>query len=353
MAYEKQTWVDNVTPATDDRLNHIEDGIEQVYADVDETLEPYVSHDGSPAVGDLLKVKSLNPLIVERQAGPQERLFSKYGAIHPMDDEFDDGVIDPVWIETHVMNPTATTVMEGAGVLSIKHNGATDTTTQPTHAWMKPIQQLSYPFVIEGAFRCFRRYATNYMMWGLIMTDGLLSTSKAMWMMPYSSTATGGNAHTLSVRYGTRSNVATDALSGSQTWEHPSGPLYQRLTAVSADLWRGEYSVDGVQWVQVPTADWSYAMTPTHVGFAMGSWGTASGQKIGSVEYFRVYQPPHERGRDDLLGMVDSVSASYVFSVSDTNPMFVFDDVEASLGFSAEALSESGLLDDVTPEIIP
>lgn len=349
MAYEKQTWIDDVTPATADRLNHIEDGIEQVYADVDESLEPYVAHDGTPQVGDMLSVKSINPLVVERRGLPQDRLLVKGGAVHAMDDEFDDGVISPSWIESHVMNPTVTVATEAAGVFSIKHAGTADTTTQPTHAWLKPIESMSYPFVIEGAFRSFRRYATNYMMFGLLMTDGLLSSSKAMWMMPYASTSTAA-AHTLSTRYGTRASVATD--SGSVTWEHPGGPLFQRLTAVSANQWRAEYSPDGVSWIQYPAADWTYAMTPTHVGFAVANWAIGGNQAVGTVEYFRVYQPPHERTITDRLGVLDGNSPSFVYNLTETNPLLAFDSIVVEFTEHEELTSPGlGLLDDISMEI--
>lgn len=367
MSYEKQTWIDDVTPATADRLNHIEDGIEQVYADVDESLEPYVSHDGTPQVGDLLAVKSVSPLVVERRGLPQDRSLVKGGTVHPMDDEFDDGVYSG-WTEYHVMNPTVTTTTEAGGLLSIRHSGTTDTTTQATHGWYKSISNLSYPFVIEGAFRAFRRYAVNYQMWGLIMTDGLTTASKAMWMMPYASTATAA-AWTLSTRYGTINSVNTD--SGSQTWEMIGNAQFQRLTAVSANLWRAEYSPDGVSWIQWPVADFSYTMTPTHVGFAMANWASGGNQLVGSVEYFRVYQPPHERSRTDALGMTDSRSVSFVYSASEINPMFLFDSISVvvndeevvqtgvglldtvvvEVGYNSETLSNLGSLDDITSEV--
>jgi hypothetical protein len=219
----------------------------------------------------------------DRFLDPAVRRLTASGASHVLDDEFQDEVYSG-WIESHT-NAVAVTTIERGGVLSI-HNPGGDAASHAAHAWLKEIPNLTYPFSVEVGLRGFRRYATNYQMMGPIFTNGTLSSSNCVWMMPYSSTAT-ATAHTLSTRTGTRTNVATD--SGSQTWEHPGGILHCKLTAVSLNTWGAQYSPDGVQWIRYPANDFAFTMTPTHVGFASGTWGGGT-ENVTTVEYFRVVQ---------------------------------------------------------------
>jgi hypothetical protein len=212
--------------------------------------------------------------VIERRLGSEP---------HVLDDEFTDENYSG-WTEVH-LNAVAVTTIEKAGVLSIYSPGG-DATTQASHNWLKEIPALTFPFSVQIGARMMRRYATNYQMFGPIMTNGLLSTSACVWMMPYASTSTAA-AHTFSTRYGTLASVGTD--SGSLTFEHVGSILHMRLTAVSSTFWRAEYSPDGVSWIQYPVADFIYGITPTHVGFALGSWSVTT-PMIATVEYFRVIQ---------------------------------------------------------------
>lgn len=58
MAYEKQTWVDGVTPLDAEHLNHMEEGISQASAkteEMEEKIPSYVDNAIANAIGTALE----------------------------------------------------------------------------------------------------------------------------------------------------------------------------------------------------------------------------------------------------------------------------------------------------------
>lgn len=219
----------------------------------------------------------------------RDRAWQKATAAVSLDDEFNDSSLDSSWVryDTTAAGSAPVVYTEGADVLNINHAGSASDNTGPAHALLKPLGALTFPCTIEAAFRMWRRYATNYQMFGLIFTDGTSQTSKGLWINPYSSTNTatawtvrtcGWNALNTSEAYSPGPNV---------TYEMIGGPMYQRLVWTAANTWQSYFSCDGVGWHKLPSADMSFTMTPTHVGFAMSTWNVNT-PCMGSVEYFRV-----------------------------------------------------------------
>jgi len=218
----------------------------------------------------------------------RDRAWQKATAASTLDDEFNDSSLDPAWVryDTAAVGATPVVWTEGADVLSVVHQGSASDNAGPAHCLLRPIGALTSPMTIEGAFRMMRRYATNYQMWGLIMTDGVAQSSKAVWVMPFGNTGIGAS-NQLSTRVFARLDGGEAAAYGNTNWELIGGAWYQRLRWSAANTFQTEYSCDGVSWYRFPTADISFTMTPTHVGVGLSTW-TQNVPCMGSVEYFRV-----------------------------------------------------------------
>jgi hypothetical protein len=212
---------------------------------------------------------------------PRGLLQAPAESLSGLSDEFDDELLSG-WTR-YSLNSAEIVEVETDGVLSIYHPGG-DASAQAAHSWLKPISQLAYPFTVTLASRHLRRYATNYQMFGPIVTNGTDSTAPCLWMMPYASTAT-TSAFTCSTRTGTLGSISSTIV--NETWEFVGGGrVWQRITGVSEGVWKTEYSVDGITWVPVPVTDFSHTLVPTHVGFSLSTWGIAVRNAV-TVELFR------------------------------------------------------------------
>jgi hypothetical protein len=221
------------------------------------------------------------------ETGIGDRVWNRGTATaHALDDEFNDGSLDPAWTRID-QNANSVVYTEAADLLSINHAGG-DGATFAAHHLVKPLGGMTYPVTIEAAFRMFRRYATNYQMFGLCMTSGTTTAASAIVMRPYGNTG---------VAFGTTlSGGWYAAISGGETtgivspelaMEGWGGPLYQRLRWSAANTFQMYWSGDGVGWYQYPTTSITQTFTPTHVGFCMSTWG-GTNRCFGSLEYFRV-----------------------------------------------------------------
>lgn len=192
-------------------------------------------------------------------------------------DEFDGTALDPAWAQ---VDSSGTTLwVPKRGILSARtfNQAASD-----ANALLYP-RALAVGETLETCVRVVSPL-TNYIMFGLIVTDGVLTTSNCVWLMPFTSTTAG--IYTWSLRHGTVTNVATTVsnLSISQSEFH-----FQRLTRVSADVYKAECSSDGIQWTDFGLAQATKAMTPSHIGVAVSVWSGGAVPRIASFEYLRVY----------------------------------------------------------------
>jgi hypothetical protein len=191
-------------------------------------------------------------------------------------DHFDDASLDVVWTQ---VTPTGTvTWAEGNDVLSSKH---LNQTASDCAGLVKTIGALSYPLVVTTAIRLLSLPNYNYA--GLLFSNGTTSASTIVWAVAYHDAAYGFN-HTF--RTGTFAAVGSTII----TDRRPillGGWLYQRLIWRATNLWSYEISPDGVSWTDYANGNETIAMTPTHFGFGVSSWGSTLDQ-IATFEYFNV-----------------------------------------------------------------
>lgn len=211
--------------------------------------------------------------------GPRDRAWVGAVAPHPDGDEFNDGVLDPAW--TSVVPSGTMVVDEGADVLSVKVKGQTG---EHAACLLKALPAgFGFGNYIETAMRATTMQ--NYVMFGLVFSDGVAATSNVVWQMPFLYTSSAPYAM-FSARRGAMNGsktIFTD-LSANHVGR---GVLYQRLTWVAADTWRFEWSVDGVSWTDFGQGNKTFALTPTHIGMGFSTWGGVQDSLV-AAEYFRV-----------------------------------------------------------------
>ena len=202
------------------------------------------------------------------------------------DDEFDDGDTSE-WV---AVTPTGTASWkEVRGKLSVMYANQTGSDCA---AYLTSINGLSFPLYIVTAMRSLSANQ-NYNMRGPVFTDGVTSTSGAVWLMPYTSLNT--YVETWSLRSGTLTNISTSHFShgaagnlGSR-YQHPQGGwAYQRLDWTSTNSFRAWASVDGITWINYGLGSYAPSLTPTHYGLGVSTWG-GTGTNASTFDMFRVY----------------------------------------------------------------
>lgn len=197
-------------------------------------------------------------------------------ATHSASDHFDNFEIDAAWSE---ITPSGTAVWtENRDALSVKFKNQS---SNDCAALMKSLGALSYPLVVTTAIRSLG--VPNYTWAGLCFSDGVTSASNAIWAIVYTDAAY-GFVH--SFYTGTFTNMNSIII----TERRPkliSGWLYQRFIWRATNLWSYEISPDGVSWTDFGNGNESFALTPTHFGVGVSSWGGTIDQ-IATFEYFDV-----------------------------------------------------------------
>lgn len=192
-------------------------------------------------------------------------------------DHFDNDSIDSAWLQ---VTPSGTCVWtEGRDLISAKFK---NTGGDDVCGLVKSLGILSYPVVVTTAIRMLS--LPNYGMAGLLFSNGSTTASTAIWAMTYHDGAY-GFVH--SFRTGT-----FNAISGAIITERRPillGPfLYQRLIWRTINTWSLELSPDGVSWTDYANGNETFALTPTHFGFGVSSWGGTTFDQIASFEFFDV-----------------------------------------------------------------
>lgn len=196
--------------------------------------------------------------------------------LNAFSDHFDDNDLDAAWTQT---TPTGTvTWTEGADVLSGKF---TSQSANDCVGMTKSLGVLSYPIVITTGIRMLA--VPNYSYAGLLFSDGTSSTSNVIWGISFLDAAYGFN-HTW--RTGTFTNISSTII----TERRPilvGGWIYQRMIWRATNTWSFEISSDGVSWTDYDNGNENFALTPTHFGFGVSTWGGTLSQ-IASFEFFNV-----------------------------------------------------------------
>ena len=204
-------------------------------------------------------------------------LWTRNGLPNANDDEFQGTTINPAWVQ--VIPSGAMTVQQGGDCLSMK---VTNNAAAGVCALVKPINGLTIGNSIETCSHGITNQ--NYLMRGLVLSDGTAVTNNVVWERSYSVL---NGRMLLSSNSGTFTNGSTGSNLTESDLGMMTGPFYQRITWLAANTWRFSYSCDGVLWSTFGRADMSFTMTPTHMGLASSTW-TGAGDSLASYEYFRV-----------------------------------------------------------------
>lgn len=232
------------------------------------------------------------PTLLDFQPNPiQDVAWYRGSTNHPLDDEFNLGTLDSSWIRVDTAGTNLPIYTVGADVFSISHvnnSGGADN-PGPAHALLKSLGGRTYPLTIEFCPRLFRQYATNYMMFGLLLADGATSTSRGVWMMPFGYTSI-ATSQRLSMRSFAALNGGQTDIASEGNWEAIGGPVFQRLVWSAANTFQQWYSVDGVSWMKFGgdlVTTLPGGLVPTYGGFAISNWQQNT-PCMAAVEYFRV-----------------------------------------------------------------
>lgn len=208
-------------------------------------------------------------------------MFARPGAVHEDDDDFNDGTIDAVWTERAATGTTEWT--ESLDVMSVK---TWSQSGGDTSVLLKPMTgATTYPMTIETAMRVSVRNV-NYLMAGIIFSEGTAGASECVVSMPYWSTSEDWQ---MSFRYGTLDDVNGTHANlpmnpGSMNWPW----MYQRLIWKDNSKFKYGWSVDGVTYEYMSDLTFTTnTKVPTHYGLWVSSWGTST-PSMASYEYFRV-----------------------------------------------------------------
>ena len=202
------------------------------------------------------------------------------GVSHAYDDEFDGAVLSPDWTEVNITAGPQTNTVE-RGLLSMKVEGGAVADFQ---GLLKPLDSLSFPLTIEGAFRLFGTNAGGTTMMGIGFSDGVIAASNLMFARTWSTVGTVGSMH------GTLTAVdSANTTMGTRGGNNVSSHIYFRVVWRSANTFAILVSPDGVTYDDWGLGDVSKTMTPTHFGIACLNWGAAD-PSFGAYEYFRVYE---------------------------------------------------------------
>lgn len=195
------------------------------------------------------------------------------------DDEFDDEDMSG-WVQ---VTPTGTASWkETRGVMSARYHTQT---ASDCAALLHSLDGLSYPLYIVTAVRSFS-FNQNFNRRGLVFSQGTTTTSPCIWMMPYASLNTYTN--TLSLGSGTFTNVSTTHYAYTHYQPIWGGWLYQRLDWIATNLFRAWYSVDGISWTDLGQGTFTPAISPTHYGLGVSTWG-GTGVSMSTFDFFRTY----------------------------------------------------------------
>lgn len=199
------------------------------------------------------------------------------------DDEFDDGVLDPVWIRTDYRTLDVRYI-ESGNVLSVRHD-----TQERANPLITDINALLKPGTLavgEAIETCVSYGGTfSTVRFGLMLSDGVTRGSGSQVMATYDLStgaapyrAVGHSSHTGFTTAGTGASMTNVSMA--------MGRMFLRLRLTTATSVRYSYSGDGIQWVDLGTGNRTIAFTPTHMGlcFSAGSWA----QFTLTFEYFRI-----------------------------------------------------------------
>jgi len=123
----------------------------------------------------------------------------------------------------------------------------------------------------------------SYAWAGIVVTDGVTygSGTQIFWSHWHATDLEGNLQDAIWTGYNTRS-AFTDR---SRALVYGAQPMHFKLKRSATSTWEYYISADGLIWTLVSTR--TQALTPSHIGFATGMWGSAAKHAF-SFDYLRV-----------------------------------------------------------------
>lgn len=226
------------------------------------------SHSSGVDIALILTAESILNLIKQYSKSPYP-VFEPTG----VDDEFDDGTFSG-W--TKVANATPViTEAENGSQLSLLHPGGGG--AAQFIAYMKATT-VNVGDSIEMCFRMLQA-DENFAIVSLIMADG---NTYGAGNQVHASWSPQQNLLSMMTQTNYNSNSVNSTVSMQK---NGSGFVFLRLTYTASNTFKGEVSVDGIQW-HAYNSSFSRTLTPTHVGFGLSKWGGTSFMLM-TLEYFK------------------------------------------------------------------
>lgn len=197
---------------------------------------------------------------------------------HANDDEFDDGVLDPAWTTLTVTG--GQTIAERDSRLSVAITSGQS--SADLNALLKPVTLGVGDIYETHTVAVGDTGGSDYVMHGIVMSDGVVSTSNIASCFAY--TVSGSSYRTVRLSPGTFTSVGTSSEYSVNIILNMG--IWLRLEYVSANTFRGYGSIDGVSWHAMASTVTS-TMTPTHVGIVWSTWGDTAVVRSASFEYIR------------------------------------------------------------------
>jgi hypothetical protein len=141
---------------------------------------------------------------------------------------------------------------------------------------------------IQTAFRLlgYSGASNGTALGGVILTNGASTTAAAVAACAWNSNVSSAQDVSFGAIYG---SVSPSNTVNALNLVGSGGTVHLRLTYVAANTWRAEISPDGNAWSAFGLGDVSLALTPTHFGLCVSSWGNpTAGPQLTTFEYLRV-----------------------------------------------------------------
>lgn len=188
---------------------------------------------------------------------------------HTRIDGFSDGSIGAAWTRVDTSGHTGNVGWaEKNDVLSCATGLGTDAVAE-FHGYVVPLSSFGGAMADGDGFVSACNTVdfpnTNYVIGGVVLTDGVSVGGVNTQLIA------GNTNHPTVVdrRFITGWNTSVSA-----TNVFSNSPQYRRIARISGTTWRIDVSDDCVTWILGAT--FTTSLVPTHVGFAVSSWGTAT-----------------------------------------------------------------------------
>lgn len=185
-----------------------------------------------------------------------------------------------------ILTPTGTAVwsegvdgVSGRNLISVKFSGSM---TDDLSVALWPIGGSS-PRSLQTSWRVHSR-GEDYILLGLVFTNGVVASSGVVFG---NATHFGATPQFYVYHGGTIDNFDVSFIDHHLANHRVYGPPHMRLTWVSANTFKFEFSPDGISWTSHGLANQTITFTPTHVGLAVTNLAASPTiDRIVTFEYF-------------------------------------------------------------------